>query len=225
MGGSAVDAAKAVGCVCCDGGADMGVTCSVHLHTCWCMSPSSRAGCWMLRVVRHSYVGAGTVEFMLDEDGSYYFMEMNTRLQVEHPVSELITGQDLVEWQLKVAAGHPLPKTQDELSINGHALEARVYAENPHKYDTAASPPRLHACAGCRLARTTLFFFSLFFHGIVDGARRTSVVWVCCVRVCSGTSFRKRARWTTCVRPPTWRVCAWTPVCARATPCRSTTTP
>lgn len=79
------------------------------------------------------YVGAGTVEFMLDEDGSYYFMEMNTRLQVEHPVTELITGQDLVQWQLLVAAGHPLPLKQEELKINGHALEARVYAENPMK--------------------------------------------------------------------------------------------
>ena len=79
------------------------------------------------------YCGAGTVEFMLDHDGSYYFMEMNTRLQVEHPVTELITGQDLVQWQLLVAAGHPLPLTQEELSINGHALEARVYAENPNK--------------------------------------------------------------------------------------------
>merc|ERR1712223_2130881 len=92
-----------------------------------------------------NYVGAGTVEFIMDKyTHDFFFMEMNTRLQVEHPVSEMITGTDLVEWQLKAAAGEVLPVTQDDIKLNGWSFEARIYAEDPDNGFMPGAGPLLH---------------------------------------------------------------------------------
>ena len=110
---------------------------------CVALSDSLRAamGSSAVRLTRAAgYQNAGTVEFMLDADGGYYFLEMNTRLQVEHPVTECVTGRDLVHLQLAVASGAPLPFSQNEIVLRGHAIEARIYAEDPVTFLPATVP-------------------------------------------------------------------------------------
>ena len=111
------------------------------------------------------YVGAGTVEFIVDGQGHHHFLEMNTRLQVEHPVTECITGFDLVEWQLRVARGEPLPVTQEQVRFSGHAIEVRLYAEDP--YD--GWKPQIGRIAGWRPGDTDV----RIDHGIAEGGEVT----------------------------------------------------
>nr|WP_314561286.1 acetyl/propionyl/methylcrotonyl-CoA carboxylase subunit alpha [uncultured Pseudomonas sp.] len=109
-----------------------------------------------------NYVGAGTVEFLLDRHGQFYFLEMNTRLQVEHPVTELITGLDLVDWQLQIAAGQTLPLTQADVTLDGHAMEVRLYAEDPAQgfLPQTGDVLRWEPAVGVRID-----------HGVVEGQR------------------------------------------------------
>ncbi len=109
-----------------------------------------------------NYVGAGTVEFLLDRHGQFYFLEMNTRLQVEHPVTELITGLDLVDWQLQIAAGQTLPLTQADVTLGGHAMEVRLYAEDPAQgfLPQTGDVLRWEPAVGVRID-----------HGVVEGQR------------------------------------------------------
>ncbi len=103
---------------------------------CAILTPETRQrmGEAAVRVARHvGYTNAGTVEFLLDSTGSFYFLEMNTRIQVEHPVTEAITGLDLVQWQIRIAAGEPLPFTQEDISLTGHAIEARITSQDPER--------------------------------------------------------------------------------------------
>ncbi|PPJ42493.1 MULTISPECIES: acetyl/propionyl/methylcrotonyl-CoA carboxylase subunit alpha [unclassified Pseudoxanthomonas] len=130
------------------------------------------------------YVNAGTVEFIVDPDGQFYFMEINTRLQVEHPVTELVTGLDLVEWQLRVAAGEPLPLAQDDIRQQGHAIEVRLYAEDPEagflpgsgRLERLALPvpaPGIRIDAGVVEGDTvTIFYDPMIAKLIVHGADR-----------------------------------------------------
>jgi len=99
------------------------------------------------------YIGAGTVEFLVNPDNSFYFMEMNTRIQVEHPVTEWITGVDLIEWQIRVAAGEKLAFTQKQIKIKGHAIECRINAEHPFKFTPSPGTIELYHAPGGRSVR------------------------------------------------------------------------
>ena len=135
-----------------------------------------------------NYTGAGTVEFIAAPDGEFYFMEMNTRLQVEHPVTEMITGLDLVEWQLRVAAGEALPMRQEQLVIHGHAIEARIYAEDPARdflpsigqlvhLSTPAASDEVRIDTGVRAGdEITPYYDPMIAKLIVHGATRVEAI-------------------------------------------------
>ncbi|NNJ08836.1 acetyl-CoA carboxylase biotin carboxylase subunit [Chloroflexales bacterium ZM16-3] len=153
------------------------------------LSPALRAamGEAAVRVARAAgYVNAGTVEFILDPDGSFYFLEMNTRLQVEHPVTELVTGLDLVRLQIAIAAGAPLPFSQEQVSFRGHAIEARLYAEDPVSFLPAVGRLALHEPPlgpGVRVDsgltsgdEVTVYYDPMIAKLIVSGADRAAAI-------------------------------------------------
>ncbi len=106
------------------------------------------------------YVGAGTIEFLMNPDKSFYFIEMNTRIQVEHPVSEWITGVDLIEWQIRVAAGEELAFSQDDIKKKGHAIECRINAEHPFKFTPSPGTIELYHAPGGRSVRVDSFIYT-----------------------------------------------------------------
>jgi len=107
-----------------------------------------------------NYVGAGTIEFLLNPDNSFYFMEMNTRIQVEHPVTEWITGVDLIEWQIRVANGEALEFSQDDIKMKGHAIECRINAEHPFKFTPSPGKVELYHAPGGRSVRVDSFLYT-----------------------------------------------------------------
>jgi len=117
-----------------------------------------------------NYTNAGTIEFLLDQDNNFYFMEMNTRLQVEHPVTEIITGIDLVKWQIRIAAGVPINFKQKDIHLNGHAIECRVNAENPEKnfMPNAGKITLLHVPGGPKVRFDTALYQDYFVPPFYD---------------------------------------------------------
>ena len=147
------------------------------------------------------YVGAGTVEFIANQDGTFYFMEMNTRLQVEHPVTEMITGLDLVEWQLRVAAGEPLPLAQEQLQIRGHALEARIYAEDADKGFLPSTGRLIHLAPPAESLNVRVDT------GVEEGDEITPYYDPMIAKLIVWDETPRRARWRACARR--WPTTRW----------------